>query len=292
MRIRKFYLESSTGDRQPLNAENGIFLSAPSGLGFTMATGYADLKHGFFRAVSTETEPQNSFTATLTFFKSEPYKQWKAFVDWCALAGQLLLVYSPYEGAEFYRQIDVGYLTKGELNAVGALEIPASFTCLTPWYEKTPVNLDMENSEGSAIRYTYRYADELIYGADSSATLAGTIHPGGHIPGGMLLRYTGAIVNPRIRLVGNVSGITHGLTSIEATLQSSEILEFSTQYRDSHVYKILPDGSVTDLLDNVSLATEPFWHIPINEPCTLSIEADSAFSGTAELLLFYYSRSV
>lgn len=290
--MRKFYLENSAGERKPLNAEDGVFLSAPAGLGFTLATSYADLKRGFFQAVADDSEPQSSFTGTLTFYKSEPYRQWKSFVDWCALAGQLVLVYKPFNSVEYYRQVDIAYLTKGELNAVGALDVPASFSCLTPWYEKSPSVLDMQNNEGKAIRYTYRYTDDLIYGADSSATLAGTIYPGGHVPGSVQLRYTGAILNPQIRLVGNVSGKTHGLTALTASFQQTDTLELSTQYRDSHVHKIAADGTVTDLLDSVSLSTDPFWHIPIDEPCTISVEADSVFSGNAELLVFYYYRSV
>lgn len=290
--MRKFYLEDAAGQRVALNAESGIFFSAPAGLGFTLTPSYADLKRGFFQAVANDAEPQNSFTGTLTFYKAEPYRQWQQFVDWCALAGQLVLVYKPYNGTEYYRQVDIAYLTKGELNAVGALEVPASFSCLSPWYERAPSTLDMQNSEGSAIRYTYRYTDDLIYGADSSATLSGTIYPGGHIPGSVQLRYTGVILNPRVRLVGNVSGKTYGITSVAASFGASDVFELSTQYRDAHAYKIAADGSITDLLDSISLATDPFWHIPIDEPCTISVEADAAFTGSAELLVYYYYRSV
>lgn len=290
--MRKFYLESSAGERIKLNAEDGIFLSSPSGLGFSLAPGYADLKRGFFQAVSDETEPQNSFTATLTFYKSEPYRQYLSFVNWAALAGQLLLIYVPVPGVEYYRQVDISYLTKGELNAVGALDVPVSFSCLTPWYEKTPSSLDMQNNQDSIIRYTYYYTDDLIYGTDSAAALSGTIYPAGHVPGSMLLTYRGAILNPRIRLTGNISGKTYGLTAVEASFEASDTFELSTQYRDSHAFKIAADGSVTDLMDALSLSTEPFWHIPIDEPCTISVESDAAFSGTAELVLLYYYRSV
>ena len=42
----------------------------------------------------------------------------------------------------------------------------------------------------------------------------------------------------------------------------------------------------------LDLSTMPFFHIPVNEPCTLSVEADAAFSGSAELTIYYYYRSV
>lgn len=292
MAIRKFYLENAAGERRALNAEAGIFLSEPAGLGFTLAPSYADLKRGFFLPVANDAEPQNAFAAKLTFYKGEPYRQYFNLVNWAAAGGQLLLVYVPFTGAEFFRQVDIAFFTKGELNAVGALEVPISLTYLTPWYERSPSTLDMQNGQENSIRYTYRYTDDLIYGTDSAAALSGVIHPGGHVPGSMVLRYRGGILNPRIRLTGNVSGKTHGLTVIEAGFDSSDILEFSTQYRDSHVYRIAADGTVTDLMDSLQVDPEPFWNIPTDEPCTINIESDTAFTGSAELLIFYYYRSV
>ncbi|MBQ9685059.1 MAG: hypothetical protein IJV41_00735 [Oscillospiraceae bacterium] len=290
--MRKFYLENAAGDRIDLNGASRIHLTDPAGLGLTLTPAYADLKNGFFRAVSADSEPQSSFTATLTFPKPAPYPRWKTFVDWCSRSGHLYLVYRPYEDIEYYREVEISYFSKGELSRNGWLEIPASFFCLTPWYRKDPTTLEMLNSEGSAIRYSYRYTSQLIYGADSAAVLAGTVYPGGHLPGSVRLRYFGEILNPKIRLTGNVSGKTYGLCSVEGALVSGDTLELSTLYLDSHIRRIAADGTVTDLLDAVSLASEPFFHVPTDEPSTLSVEADAVFTGSAELEVFYYFRSV
>jgi hypothetical protein len=285
-------LENSGGERLDLNGKTGIYFTDPTGLGFTLTPSIADLKFGFFRPVSSDSEPQNSVTGTLTFVGAIPYAKYQNFVDWVAIAGQLLLIYSPVDGVEYYRQIDIGYLSKTEINSVGALEIAASFNCLTPWYLATATELALDNSAGNAIRYTYRYTNTLVYGADSAATLAGTISPGGHVPASVLMRYYGAILNPKIRLVGITSGETFGICSVGASIESGEILELSTLYRDSHVYKISANGTITDLLDYISLESDPFFRVPIDEPCTLTVEADSVFSGNADLSVYYYFRSV
>lgn len=264
----------------------------PQGLGFSLSPAYADLKNGFFLSISADSEPQGSFAGTLTFYGSDPYGQYQRFVDWCAAGAPLTLIYAPTPAQEFFRQVDISYLTKGEKNQVGALDVPASFLCLTPWYRPQPSQLSLENLQGNAIRYTYRYIDGLIYGADSTASLSGSIYPGGHIPGGLLLRYTGAILNPRIRLVGSQSGKTFGLAAVTAELGPGDVFELSTAPNDSHVYRIAADGSVVNLEDFLSMASDPYFRIPVDEACILSVEADAVFDGSAELEIYYYYRSV
>jgi hypothetical protein len=75
-------------------------------------------------------------------------------------------------------------------------------------------------------------------------------------------------------------------------LSPSDTLKFCSRYEDSYVKRIAADGVETDLLDVLDLSSTPFFHIPVDEPCTVSIEADSAFTGSADLLIFYYYRSV
>ena len=65
-----------------------------------------------------------------------------------------------------------------------------------------------------------------------------------------------------------------------------------SRYEESFVQKISALEGTVDLLDNLDLSTIPFIHIPVNEPCTLTIESDGAFSGRADLLIYYYYRSV
>ena len=114
----------------------------------------------------------------------------------------------------------------------------------------------------------------------------------GHIPGSLELTYRGSITNPRIRLTGAVSGKAYGLCSVSVLLGATDTLKFSTRYENAYVKKVSASGAETDLLDVLDLSTTPFFHIPVDEPCTISIEADTPFTGYADLLIYYYSRSV
>lgn len=290
--IRKLYFQNSKGQRWGLNGDRGVYASNLSGFGETLAPSFADLGRGFFSAVSDEAEPQNTLAFTVTFTHN-PYETYKQLVDWLAAAGTITIVYIPAGSQEFCRDVTINFLQKGELGEVGWLEVPSSFLCITPWYLPTPTILKFSGSGiDESKRYTYTYEEGLCYGTDSTASISTVIAGAGHVPGSLDLSFYGSIVNPRIRLTGDISGKTFGVCSISAVLDEFDLLQVSTRYENSYVKKISPDGVETDLLDALDLSTDPFFHIPVDEPCTLSIEADSSFTGVVNLLIYYYYRSV
>ncbi len=290
--IRKIALLNDAGERWSLNGDRGVYAMGLSGLGLTLSPSFADLSRGFFTPVGDEAEPQSTIPFTLVFTRN-PYDVYKALVNWLSAAGTITIAYNPTGKQEYFRDVCVNFLQKNELNAVGWLEVPCSFFGCTPWYLPTPSTLRLEaTGADESKRYTYAYCDELKYGSDSSAVLAGTIPGAGHIPGSLELRFYGAITNPKIRLTGNISGKTFGVCSCAAVLGSTDTLWVSTRYENAFVRRISANGTVTDLLDALDLSTTPFFHIPVDEPCTMSIEADQTFTGHADLLIYYYYRSV
>lgn len=291
-RIRKLYLQNAAGSRWGLNGENGVYVSALAGFGYTLSPTYADLTRGFFLAVGGESEPQGTVPFTV-YFTRNAYAVYQSFVDWLAAAGTIALCYAPTATQEFRRDVEVNFLQKGELNEVGWLGVPCSFYAITPWYKPYATTLSLEGAgTDNSKRYDYRYDDNLVYGVDSSGSLSGELQGTGHIPGALEMIYYGAITNPKIRMVGNVSGKTFGLCSVTATLSATDRLKYSSRYEQSYVKKIAADGTETDLLDALDLSTTPFPHIPVNEQVTLTIEADAPFTGSADITLFYYYRSV
>ena len=291
-RTRKFYLENAAGERRDLNGKERIYLSDPVGLGITLAQSYADLGSGFFSPISTESEPQQQPGGTLNFTGPDPYADYRELINWMSEAEELALVYLPYGTEEYFRRVDINYLSKGELNFVRWLTVPVSFNTLTPWYRATPSKLTLAVTEGNELRYPYYYTEDLIYGSSSTAAMSADIAKGGHVPAAIRLSYTGSILNPRISLIGAQTGKTYGICSIGAQLGGSDTLEYSTLQRDSYARVRSAAGTATDLLDKLDLSTEPFFRIPLSEPCVLEIAADAEFSGTANLQIYYYYRSV
>lgn len=290
--IRKLYLQNAAGQRWGLNGDRGVYASNLTGFGMTLAPTFADLGRGFFIPVSDEQEPQATIPFTLTFTRS-PYRTYTALVDWLAAAGTVTVVYDPTGAREYCRDVTINFLQKGELNRVGWLEVPCSFFCGTPWYLPAPTSLNLEaTGTDESKRYTYAYTDTLRYGTDSSASLSTTIAGAGHIPGALDLSFFGAITNPRLRLTGSISGRTFGVCSVAAVLGETDVLKYSSRYDNSYVKRVNAAGEETDLLDALDLSANPFFHIPVDEPCIISVEADASFTGRADLLICYYYRSV
>ena len=288
--IRKLYFQNAAGQRWGLNGENGVYASELSGFGFSLDPSFADLGQGFFSPSSDNSEPQNALAFTVILTRNA-YATFQSFSNWLASAGTLSIIYDPTGNREYCRDVSVNYLQKGEKNQVGWLELPCSFFCHTPWYLPSPTSLSMTGAgQDKSKRYPFRYP--YRYGYDSTAALTTSIAGAGHIPGAIRLIYRGAITNPQLRLVGRITGKTYGLCNLSVILDEGDALEYSSMYRNSYVKRIRADGQETDLLDALDLTLSPFFHVPVNEPCLLSIEADAPFTGRAELWVYYYYRSV
>lgn len=288
---RKFYFENAAGERFGLQGERGVYLTAPEGLGYELEPVFGDLGHGFFATLDDRAEPQGVVAGTL-IFTPPAYAGFRALADWIAAAGSLLLIYCPFGAEEYQRPVAVQYLNKGELTKTRLLEVPVALFKLSPWRRPVPTEIAMDSGEDRPrARYPGRYPGR--YGGDSAGAMSATITAAGHLPGAVLLRYHGAISSPEIRLTGAVSGTVYGICRLTgASLQATDTLELSTLPGDSHVRKIDASGAVTDLLSFVDLSQEPFFSLPTDEAATLTVESDSVFSGSAELLAYYFFRTV
>ena len=213
-------------------------------------------------------------------------------MDWCSGSASLHLIYKPYGNTEFYRDVYISYLTKTELTDTRWLSVPASFACLSPWYRAAPTSMSMSTESGSVLKYPFRYHADLIYSSSSAGSMAADIPAGGHIPAAFELTYKGAIINPKITLVGSSSNITYGICALNATLGDNDSFTVSTFYGKCRVEMTDAGGNTTDALNNVDLAYEPFPRIPVNEDCVLLMSADSDITGHATVKVYYYYRSV
>jgi len=267
-------------------------MSNPAGLGLTLPANFADIHKGFFRDISGESEPQGTITGDLVFIGENAYADYRSFVDWCSASASLHLIYKPYGTTEFYRDIQINYLTKTELTDTRWLMVPTALACLSPWYRAAPTSMSMSTESGYVLKYPFSYTSDLIYSSSSAGSMAADIPAGGHIPAAFEITYRGAIINPKISLVGSSSNKTYGICALNATLADNESFTVSSLYGKCRVEITDADGMVTDALNSVDLAYEPFPRIPVNEDCVLLMSADSDIAGRATVRVYYYYRSV
>lgn len=290
--MRKFFIMNKFGARKPLNNEEGIFFSKPAGLGQNLTPTFANMRQGFFRPISGDAEPQNSITGDLVFTSPDAYEDYRDFINWCAGAKELYLVYRPFGTAEFFRTVQINYMTKTELGSAKWLTVPVSFACLTPWYRAAPSYMTMSEETGEITRYSFSYTPSLRYSSSNQGSMAVDIGAEGHIPAALEVTYTGAIINPVLTLKCSSTSTIVGACKLNTTLTAGERLEVSTKYGDSFVRKISSTGVVTDLLQCLDLSTDPFPRVPIDEDCTLYLSADDTIRGSATVQVYYYYRSV
>ena len=313
--MRKFYLENRAGfenfrgltsgrtyeacvaeniannNRICLNDEDGIFLFGPSGLGIEFSHDYGESGgDGFFYKNKFRTSQLGpEFNLLFDPNKVEPYKKYRALLDWIADAKDLYLIYSPY-GEEYYRKVDVQRIEKSEINILSALQVVMSVSPLTPWFLPVPVSKNMNPDSSYAKRYNYTYDSNLKYGRDKYDFEANIVISG-HIPAAIQLTYTGAVSNPVIILFGTENGITYGECSISEVFSSTDKLVLSTAEQDSYVKKVSASGDETDLIDKIDITKDAFFRIPLKEPCTIRISG-GGMTGTTDLKIYQYYREV
>ncbi len=288
--MRKFYLQKDTGERIGLNNETGIFLSDPEGLGLEFDDNYADIGEGFFRMISKR-HSQKTISCKLNFVK-DPYKTYNDFITWCMKAEKLYLIYQPLTEA-YYIRTEIAHLDKTEINKYGYLETDAEFLYLSPWYLPTSLNISFIGLDDTAFRIGQSKFDgpDILAGTTAEKYTA-EVNATGHLPGAFLIEYKGIAENPEISLVGKISGQEYGNCKIDHAFTANTGFRLSTAYEDSYIKEIKEDGSEVDLLADADLSLEPFFKIPLTEPCVLRLTDDGALHGTLNAKVYYYYRSV
>lgn len=291
---RKFYLSSASGERYGLNGERGVWLTDPSGLGIVLSPGFANARNGFFAVVLTDEVPQGAVYGTLVFTGGSPYDDYQAFVNWALAAGDgLSLVYAPTPTAEFYRGVTLSSLSKSEIRRPGWLSCELTLLGGTPWYKPTQLRIDLTPDSATGMRYPWRYAPETVYPVDVNGSMRALLNAGGHIPSALVMTYTGAALNPTLRLVGAITGTDYGRLALTAKLAAGDRLEYSSRYLNTYIRRVAADGSVEDLIDYVDLAYEPWLRLPLTEPATFYMTAEGpSLPGDAKVKIFDYYWSV
>lgn len=291
--MRKFFLENGKGDRWVMGRETGVYVSNPSGLGASLAQNFTDLGHGFFSPVNAEAEPQTAVNCDFIIAAAKPYSVFTSFAAWIAAAGDdLRFGYAP-EATEYLRRVKLAYLNKTELEGARWMTCPASFQPLTPWYRPVAGTQQTETPDDALFLDDADSVLDVAVLIDSTeAGQNATVTPAGHLPAALTLRYSGALTNPVIRVVGTQSGREHGRCVIEGRVAEGETLVWSTEFDDSRVEKVAADGTATSLLDAVDLAFDPFPHPDASEALRVNLSSDTPISRAAAVTAYYYYRAV
>lgn len=292
----QYSLENENGQRFDLTVPSPVYMVNVQGLGVSTKRSFGNLGNGFFLLTEDEV-PSNPITGDL-IYREGSFENYQQLADFISQAKTLYFCYAPLD-EEYRCRVRLNYINKDRRDSAGWMRAAISFHPLTPWYqpEAAEVAIDTGGPDSKAYldnggSFYYTYDANLVYGPEASGDLTKKIYPSGHEPSGLLIRYTGAIENPVITLVGE-SGEVYGECHISDTFSAGETLELCTAPDNSYVHKIVA-GVVTDLMaaSKVDLAFDPYPRAPVDETCVLTIEGDQDVSGAAELTMYRYYRGV
>lgn len=288
--MRLFYLQNESGSRIPLNNETGIFLTEPEGLGLEFGDSFADISEGFFRMTSKKYS-QKEISGKLNFTK-DPYFLYQQFINWCAKAKSIYFIYKPLD-TEYHIHVEISSIEKTELVKAGYLETRLRMKYLSPWYIPAPAAITTIGSDVTPFRWDTSYfgSGDVLIGSYAEAFSA-EISAIGHLPAAILVTFTGTADHPVFILTGTKTGTIYGCCDIDKIFSVPTTIELSTMYEDSYIKSIDLLGQETDLLPYIDLTYDPFFKVPLDEVCILTLTDNEALDGELTGKTFFYYRSV
>lgn len=195
--VRNFFIENELGQRFSLmDVKNGCFLNSPNGLGYSYNIEYSQIGNNFIQNIKKISQGQ--IFGELVFANYENYKK---FVDFVESSTKLKIVYRvPLQNgySEYFKDIDIANIEKGEKNKAGLLIAPVSFNVKSLWYEPKEIVYTID-SVTNELRWDFAW--DTIFSAYDNRNIV--FENKGHEEAPFKLELNGEVVNPIITILEN-----------------------------------------------------------------------------------------
>lgn len=228
--VREFYIENGLGQRfSMMDIEKCCFLSSPTGLGYSNDIQFIQIENDFiedFKRIA-----QGQISGELIFKK---YDNLKNFIDFIEGSEDLKLVYRiPLENEtiEYYKDIDVSTVEKGEFGTDGVLRIPITFMSKSLWYEAKEVvyNIDSVTNE---LRWDFNWNSAFTSYDNRNIIFENK----GHTSAPFKLEINGEVISPKITIFENENEVGRlDLTGLK--INSEEKFIYNTKDTKQQIYK-------------------------------------------------------
>lgn len=271
--------------------DSSHFLSLPSGLGFSNSVAYLEQSKGFYGVTSLKPN-QQSIAGTIVFTdRQKAYNDYRTLTQWInANERQLTLVYKPYGEEEFYCDVVITSISKGELKEYGWLECSIAMDTLTPYYSKQNLVLRFDGADTEGKRYPYGYP--YRYGNSHKPTTI-SLKLDGDFDAYLLARITGGLSNPYLVLKNKDTNEIIGRLGFDnLDLNDGEALLYDTRPQSCGVW-IQRGNSIENVIDRVKLeqGVQSFFAIPKNTPCELTLQMTDKVNSGTNVTVYQYWRT-
>lgn len=286
--MRQFYLINADGQKYNLiNDMTRAFLWQPSGLGFQYDKDYMESDGFFFEMNSAVTQVPK--TGILLFYGSDPYGEYKTFMDYISSSEGLRLAYCP-KNTWYYVDIDIEYVEKSEIQEDGTLQCSISMLPKTPMYLPYELNIDLSGDVSSDLKqydyeYDYQYGNSSV-GGEVEFTFDA------QMDSGLEIIINGSVSAPVVEFFADGEQIGEiDLSSASAGV--GEYIRYSSIPTSAGVY-MYASGTETEITSQIGLnASYPtFFMIPPNKTIKAVLSATSLTGVTASIKVYEYFRSV
>ena len=194
--------------------------------------------------------------------------------------------YSDGSTKEYFKDVNIQNIGKGQIDVDGILKSNVSFDCLSLWYEENKTIYSTSAKEDE-IRWNFKWDSKFV---DYNNRTLQYIN-NGHVPAPILIRIKGPVVNPTLTL--KVEGQVYQDITFNITLQEYETFEYCTLENSFYIRKENTDGTYTNLfdLDYIVPANNNVIKIPQNKSCELIMSADGEILN-AEVSVYAYYKIV
>lgn len=293
--MREFYFVNSIGQQIDLQEKAHLF-KPTRGLGFSNKNEYEDLGNGFFQRVFGA--PDQMDITGIIYFLESVYADWKTLIDWLFSGYEISFVYSPVSTEVWRCDVDLAVGEKTEmLEGSKCLIIPISMQKKTPWYKTTPTVINFALDDDTSYKiFPYRFPYVL---SPSGSSKKVAVTAAGHYPARARITILGEISDPVITLLKTSTSEILGRVDLTGlTVAAGEQLQYSSVPGQdingddkSYIRLVGADGSITDLIDSISLSYNNFFELPVGIPCSVQLDF-TGVTTTASIFIYEYRSTI
>ena len=290
MDVRKVYFVNQDGDRINCLLRSSFFNDL-QGLGFANEYNMLSPKDGFYTITEQQTV-QPSISGIISFIdRKTAYKDYRTLTSWINRATELSIAYAPYDNIEYFIDVAIDSVSKGELDTGGYLSCDISFLALTPWYSANPATLSFDESILHDIkRYDYNYSYKYV-NTTTPGELDFTVS--GDYDAAIYFVAQGGLEDPVLTLLNKSTGAIIGQVDLTGlTVNDNQQLVFATTKKRNGIW-IKEGTNYTDIIDQVILTpgVEVFFNAPRNTDLTIRFTVSGTLQTATSLTLYEYYKT-
>lgn len=284
--VRQFRFINEKGQEFNLmGLYTSCFLSEPDGLGYSYNATYEQVGNSFFETLRNVQQAQITGIANFS-----SYDNFRSLVDYIEGSESLRFGYKiPYKNLpvkEYFKDINIQNIGKGQIDTDGILRCPITFDCLSLWYEENRT-IYSTSAQANEIRWDFKWDSKFV---DYNNRTLEYINKG-HVPAPVLIKIKGPVTNPTLTL--KVEGQVYQEVEVNVTLQEYEAFEYCTLTNSFYIRKENTDGTYTNLFDQeyIDPANNNVIKFPQGKSCELIMSAENEILN-AEVSVYAYYKVV